>query len=421
MKSLKPWRAVPPLDRTSHDMRVRDFLPATWPATWFEKEPAGWTTPVTLIGYPYAPVGRGEHLRAVWRALGKAEIAAAVVDARGRKSRRQSEFKRLRRSALRRLPGGIRIFHLNGNAVAAELARMDKRQPGFFRAGYNIVYPAWELPRYPDEWSRQLDRFDEVWTATDFVREVLQSSVSVPVRLLRNACEPEITEILGRRYFGLPEDRYLLLFSFDLWSLATRKNPFATIDAFRKLIAARPKSNAHLVLKLNHPEADAATIERLRSTLAGLGDRVSLIAATMTNNEARNLTRCCDCYISLHRSEGFGRGPAEAMFFGKPALATGWSGNMEYMNAENSFPIRYELVPVREGEFPVFEGQVWAEADSDHAAEILVRLIDDPDHGRRVGERAREHMLRNFSDDVLGLAYRQRLSEITASGAIRAV
>jgi glycosyltransferase involved in cell wall biosynthesis len=396
-------------------MRIQDFLPSTW----LRKGPAGWTTPVTLIGYPYAPVGRGEHLRAVRRALGKAGIAAAVVDVLRSKFRHRAEHRHLRRSAVRRVPGGLRIFHLNGNTVAADLDRLDKRHPGFLRAGYNIVYPAWELPRYPEEWSRQLNQFDEVWTATDFVRESVASCVSVPVRLLHNACQPEITEVLERGYFGLPEDRYLLLFSFDLLSRASRKNPWATIDAFRKLLAARPGSNAHLVLKLNHPEREAATVEALRNALADISERISLIAATMTNNEARNLTRCCDCYISLHRSEGFGRGPAEAMFFGKPAIATGWSGNMEYMNADNSFPIRYKLVPVREGEFPAFADQVWAEADSNHAAEVLIRLIDDPDEGRRVGERARTYMLQNFSDEVLGRAYRERLSAIMASGAIR--
>jgi glycosyltransferase involved in cell wall biosynthesis len=397
-------------------MRIQDFLPSDW----FRKGPGGWTTPVTLIGYPYAPLGRGEHLRAVQRALGKAGIAAAVVDVLRSKYRHQAEHRHLRRSAVRRMPGGLRIFHLNGNAVAVDLAKLEKRQPGFFRAGYNIVYPAWELSRYPQEWGRQLDRFDEIWTATDFVRESLVSSVSTPVHLLHNPCQPEITEILERCYFGLPEDRYLILYSFDLLSLASRKNPHATVDAFRKLLAARPGSNAHLVLKLNHPERDAATIDALRNNLADISDRVSLIAATMTNNEARNLTRCCDCYISLHRSEGFGRGPAEAMFFAKPAIATGWSGNMEYMNTENSFPIRYRLVPVREGEFPAYEDQVWAEADPDHAAEVLIRLIDDPDHGRRVGERAQSYMLQNFADEVLGRAYRERLSAITASGALSA-
>jgi glycosyltransferase involved in cell wall biosynthesis len=398
-------------------MRVQDLPAAARLLKW---RFGAWKTPVTLIGHPFAPVGRGEHLRAVWRALRTAGIDAAVVDVRGRRPCPDAEFRSLRRSVFRRLPGGVRIFHLNGDGAEADLERLDRRQPGFFDAGYNIVYPAWELPRYPEEWSRQLNQFDEVWTATDFVRETLEAAVSVPVRLLRNACQPEITESLGRHHFGLPEDRYLLLFSFDLHSFIARKNPWATIDAFRKLIAARPRSNAHLVLKVNHSESDAAAIEKLAGDLADIRERVSLFTTTMTNNEARNLTRCCDCYISLHRSEGFGRGPAEAMFFGKPAIATGWSGNMEYMNADNSFPIRYKLAPVKAGEYPAPEDQLWAEADTDHAAEVLVRLVDDPDHGRHVGERARKHMLENFSDELLGLAYRARLSAIIASGAIRA-
>ena len=329
------------------------------------------------------------------------------------------EFRQFRSCAVASVAKGLRIFHLNGDAVERYLGELEARQPGFFGDGYNIVYPAWELPRYLDAWSRQLDRFDEVWTATAFVHETLKHCLSVPVLSLRNACEPEITATLDRSHFGLPENRYLILFSFDLMSFAARKNPWATIESFRKLTVARPQSKAHLVLKLNHPNAGTETIRQVHEMTADIKERVTVIAATMTNNEARNLTRCCDCYISLHRSEGFGRGPAEAMFFGKPAIATGWSGNMEYMTGENSFPIRYKLVPVREGEYWLFEDQVWAEADSDHAAEVLVRLIDDPDHGQRVGERGREFMLRHFSDEVLGRAYRQRLSAITASGAVR--
>jgi glycosyltransferase involved in cell wall biosynthesis len=166
------------------------------------------------------------------------------------------------------------------------------------------------------------------------------------------------------------------------------------------------------VLKLNHPEADAETVGRIHETVSSLGDRVSVLAKTMTNDEARNLTRCCDCYMSLHRSEGFGRGPAEAMFFAKPVVVTGWSGNMEYMTPQNSFPVRFRLIPVREGEYWLFENQVWAEADVDHAAEILIRLVDDPGVGIAVGQEARRHMLDHFSDEVLGEAYRRRLTDI---------
>jgi glycosyltransferase involved in cell wall biosynthesis len=102
------------------------------------------------------------------------------------------------------------------------------------------------------------------------------------------------------------------------------------------------------------------------------------------------------------------------MFFGKPVIATGWSGNMEYMQPDNSFPVRYTLVPVGLGEYPFGDGQLWAEADVAHAAELLIGLIDDPSHAQAIGARARAHMLANFSDAVLGARYRARFEAIAA-------
>jgi glycosyltransferase involved in cell wall biosynthesis len=122
--------------------------------------------------------------------------------------------------------------------------------------------------------------------------------------------------------------------------------------------------------------------------------------------------RCCECFLSLHRSEGFGRGPAEAMFFGKVAVATSWSGNMEYMNGEVSCLVDYRLVAVKDGEYPHAEAQVWADADVGHAAQILVRLIDHPAFAKELGERARAHMQANYSDAVIGRRYRARLEAI---------
>ncbi len=123
-------------------------------------------------------------------------------------------------------------------------------------------------------------------------------------------------------------------------------------------------------------------------------DRVIVIDATITNNETKNLVRCCDRFLSLHRSEGFGRGPAEAMFFGKPVIATGSSGNMEFMNDRVAFPIRYSLQPLKEGEYLHFEDQFWAYADVAHSADVLIRIVDDPSLRRRRGKRARAHMRR---------------------------
>jgi hypothetical protein len=105
------------------------------------------------------------------------------------------------------------------------------------------------------------------------------------------------------------------------------------------------------------------------------------------------------------------------MFLGKPVIATGWSGNMDYMNSENSFPVNYTLRRVMEGEYPEHSDQVWADANISEASETLVRIVDNPEIGHAVGERARDYMRRHFSDDVIGAVYRKRLSAI-ASGAI---
>jgi hypothetical protein len=112
----------------------------------------------------------------------------------------------------------------------------------------------------------------------------------------------------------------------------------------------------------------------------------------MTNDEIKNLVRVSDCFISLHRSEGFGRGLAEAMYFGVPVIGTAWSGNMDFMTPEASFLIDYDLVPVREGEYPHWADHEWAEARREQAVDHLVALIDDPRLGIVLGRAAGIHI-----------------------------
>lgn len=370
---------------------------------------------VTLIGYPLGWSGRAEHVRAVWRALNAAGVTAGLYNTGGYdQSDRRTDVEFLSRLA-EEIPPGIRIYSLNGDEVAGAVASIEARAPGSFGSGYNIVFPAWELPRYPEVWARQLDRFDEVWTASPFADESIRPAVRTPVFQLPNACEPHIGEVYDRSRFGIPNGRFAVLFFFDFHSYVARKNPLAVIEAFRRLIAVRPFAPLQLVIKLNNSSRDRGIVDDIRSQTATLGDRVTIIDATLTTNEARNLVRCCDCFLSLHRSEGFGRGPAEAMFFGKPAVATGWSGNMEYMNADVSCPVDYSLVPVKNDEYPHAEDQVWADADVGHAAQMLVRLVDDPVYARALGERARAHMLLNYSDVAIGRRYRARLEAIAGA------
>ena len=187
---------------------------------------------------------------------------------------------------------------------------------------------------------------------------------------------PETDPALTRSHFALPEDRFLFYFGFDFRSFVARKNPEAAIAAFQ---AAFPPGDdgVGLVIKTlggaDKPDALAALNARVATD-----PRIVLRDQEYAGAEHATLVQRCDCYVSLHRSEGFGRGPAEAMLLGKPVIATAYSGNMDFMTAENSLLVDYRLMPVRPGEYPGWEGQEWADPDIEQAARHMQAVRSEP-------------------------------------------
>jgi glycosyltransferase involved in cell wall biosynthesis len=207
------------------------------------------------------------------------------------------------------------------------------------------------------------------------------------------------------------------LFFFDIASYAQRKNPYAGLSAFRRLLELRPLAQVDFVIKLNNARFAGRENEdyaKLLEVLAPFRERVHLIDQVLTDNEIQNLIRCCDSFLSLHRSEGFGRGMAEAMYFGKPVIATGYSGNEDFMTPETTLVVDYRLVPVPPDAYPYGEGQHWAAADVEQAAHHMVRLIDNPAWGRALGRQASQLIRRDFSSLAVGLRYRARVEAILA-------
>ena len=277
--------------------------------------------------------------------------------------------------------------------------------------------PHWKDCRgIPDIWAKELDRFNEILGPYSFRRGSPTAGCLGPdFSVFETPASRMWRQRWRNRTLGYRRTVSRSFISLDLRSSTSRKNPWAAIEAFRQACWQRARHPTLISSSegFNSGEFDRQSAGEIKLTKSlQFRDRVIVIDKTLTTNEIRNLVRCCDCFLSLHRSEGFGRGPAEAMFFGKPVIATGWSGNMEYMNDDVAFSIRYTLQPVKEGEYPHFEDQVWAEADVSHAAEILIRLVDDPALRRAVGSRAQQHMQREFSDAVLGASYRRRIEAI---------
>ncbi len=359
---------------------------------------------ITLIGHPFAPTGRGEDVRCAFRALREAGARPRLLDLHGQyrpDGGAQAEFG----DALAREPGRTNVFFINGDEIEGALSKLG----GIPRDARNIVYPAWELPVFPEVWRKELARFDEVWAPSVFILRSLDGFAAAPVRLQNLPCEVRLGTMFARKHFGIPDSAYCFLFFFDLRSYAERKNPAAVVEAFRLLLAARPSADVCLAIKMNGSAADAEAAARIRSMASSAGPRVVLIDAAMSDDEVKSLVRCSDCFVSLHRSEGFGRGMAEAMFLGKPVVATAYSGNMDFMTADNSLPVPYDLIAVGEDQYPQWRDQVWADPSASEAAARMASLVDDPAWGRSIGRIARRDVAIKLGYLPTGVRYLEAL------------
>ena len=308
----------------------------------------------------------------------------------------------------------VNIFCINGDEVERSL---DVLVNPMSEGSKNIIYPAWELERYPQEWAHQLERFDEVWAASAFTHAAISNAVDTPVYHLPLASEIKRRALRSRRYFGIRDSTYAFLFSFDCFSFIERKNPFAVLEAFAALISKRPFDDVTLVIKLNNADRRPEMKMRFDAALAPIRDRVTVVDRVLRDAEMKCLVGVSDCFISLHRSEGFGFGLTEAMSLGKPVIATAYSGNMDYCTDSTAILIPHELIPLCAGDYPHWQNQSWADADVEAATRAMIDLVDNPQRGRDIGARARLHLTKNFSYLASGLRYSRRIAELTKSTA----
>jgi hypothetical protein len=366
---------------------------------------------LTFIGHPFASIGVGEQMRSHISACSALHLHHGVFDIfRFAQRSDPAHFELVEGRDRERPPaGGIRIFHINGDEVDDATAAFGKRG-GDFAAGYNVIVPAWELPVYPRAWAAKLARFDEVWALSGFIRDSL-AAAGITAPLIGQSVETDPIAFLPRRFFGLRESSFVLLHFLDLTSYAARKNPQAVLELVRRLWAEAPLRDLHLVLKVKNGDQGA---EAWAAEVRG-DPRLTVIDRPLDSVAARSLLNCCDCFVSLHRAEGFGRGLGEAMALGKLALGTGWSGNLDFMTPDNSLLAGHRLVRLRRDDYPHAQGQSWAEPDLDHAAELLRPFLDDPARGRGLAQRGQREVLSSHGHRAVGLRILARLRQIASN------
>jgi hypothetical protein len=370
--------------------------------------------PLTILGHPYAPIGMGEQMRSHIAACTSLRLHHRVNDVLRYAQRTDASHQEMLKDLeIDAVPGGIRIWHINGDEVERLVETFEARG-NRFDAGYNIIVPAWELPVYPREWAAHLARFDEVWALSSFIQTSLEAA-GVSSHLVGQAVELPGGPNLPRRHFGIRESAFVLLNFFDLSSYAARKNPEAVTRLFARIRAEQPFLDVQLVLKVKNGERAA---EEWAASLKP-DPQVKVISAPLDTAGVRSLMTACDLFVSLHRAEGFGRGLGEAMLLGRLAMGTGWSGNVDFMTRENSLLVDHRLVRLKRDEYPHARGQRWADPDVDHAYALLRPVLDDLDRGAAIARRGQADVYRTHGNRAVGLRILSRIEAIVAGHAAR--
>jgi glycosyltransferase involved in cell wall biosynthesis len=316
-------------------------------------------------------------------------------------------------------PYAINLIQVNADMVP-EFVR--HKGEAYLRGRYNIGYWFWELADFPEEqWRSSFPHLNEVWAPSNFVLDAISRVAPVPVvRVPLSVPEKPATKDLRRSDLGLPADRFVFLFIFDHMSITERKNPLGLIKAFKK--AFRKKDKAVLVLKCSNSSpgllqavgSSPAVLRAIQGAAAGAN--VLIRDGVVSREEVNTLLALSDCYVSLHRSEGLGLTLAEAMSLDKPVIATGYSGNMDFMTPANSFLVRYDLAELERDHGPYKKGSVWADPDLDHAAELMRFVYKRRKAAKEVGRQAQEDVRRTLSPGVVGRTIKDRLLQIAAFG-----
>lgn len=348
---------------------------------------------VLLSGYFSSEIGLGQSARLFSHAMDMVRIPLSMRDIRlpGRESERGFETKTDSTGARR-----VHAFLLGADVLGE-----DVRLP--MEGSVKVLILFWELAKLPERWHGALRHFDAVWAPSEIVATALKSA-GIDAPLIR---QPVIAPVESRYVpIRASAEPLSVLTYLDFDSYSARKNVRAAVTAFRT--AFRPGHPASMTVKVRGV-TDGTDRAWLASQVAE-DRRIRVIDATLQWHEVDELVRNCDVFLSMHRSEGFGFGAAEALGHGKAVVSTDYGGTVDFVNEATGYPVACRLVPVRRGEYIGWEGQEWADPSIEHAAELLRSIDRDRATAAAKGREGREWVLANLAPAAVGRVMRDWLT-----------
>ena len=334
---------------------------------------------INLAGFFRAELGIGEAARLLATALDASGLPYSTVAYDGTVNRQLHAFEE------RRTDQGvvdINIVCVNADHFISFHEKMGRE---FFEGRYTIGVWFWEVTEFPREFQNRFNYVDEIWVTSDCAQAAIRTVSPKPVvKIHLPIASPAVDPQLTRSSLGMPEG-FCFLFSFDFLSVLERKNPLGVIEAFRR--AFKPGEGPTLILKTINGEQRILELEKLKFAVRNRRD-IRVVDGYLSSVEKNTLTSLCDCYVSLHRAEGFGLTMAEAMALERPVIATAYSGNLEFMNAANSYLCGYTEAVVGPERQPYPADALWADPDVVEAAALMRHVYDHPEEARERGRRA---------------------------------
>lgn len=363
-------------------------------------------TDLAYVGFVRSELGIGEAARGYVAALRSAHYDPKLVDI-GVLSNNFRREDAVSGTVTATLPDVKTVFlHFNADQLKSvyDLLKIKETSPDSFKIGLW----AWETMDFPDLWVPGFELVDEIWAGSNFITESIAKKANVPVINIPYVVDTPKVEA-NREKFRLDPNEFVFLFTFDFHSFPERKNPYAALEAFRQ--AFTPDEPVRLLIKSMNAAKRPEAFDLLRQSAAG--SRVTFLDEALDSTSRYELLASCDAYISLHRAEGFGLGMAEAMAYGKPVIATGWSGNMEFMTPWNSFPVDYTLAPLEAAAGPYPKGTMWAVPSIEDAAKKLRLVWEDKELREATSARAAKDIEEKFGPAAIGKQMAARLNVLS--------
>lgn len=362
---------------------------------------------INVVGYITSEFGLGEAVRMNIKAMHKAKIPTSLIniDPGKRHSTNDTTFNDFNENN----PYSINFFQIAPNSV---LDIAEKLGNDFFKEKYNILFTAWESEVFPKNLRRSLNFFDEIWVPSKFCQDVISRNFNGSVINIPHAIEPKTIDITNSKIIDsiFSKQKFSFLFVFDFNSSIERKNTLSLVAVFIK--SFQNNNNVELIIKASGFKKNKKEKAQL-DQLVKIHKNIKVVYEIFKKNILNKIIKKSDCYVSLHRSEGFGLTMAEAMYWGKPVIATGYSGNLEFMNSFNSYLINYSLIKNILEDNNYDDEIIWAQPNEEEASSVLKYVYNNYSEASLKGKNGQKTILNSFSVEAIGDKIKNRIDFIT--------